>query len=219
MAAVPDVNGPVVMVAVLGADGGQQPFLQPGQRRGAQGSPPGRQHLAGRDLIRAVPGHQHQVTQHRGHHLGIVRVRQHAHQHGRADRERGRHRPLCLSFYLPGQRGPRSDLVDHPGSRQVIELLLERAQPGVISGMPGRLDPPVAADHRGRDDHDLHEQQLIPGPDHGGAGHHQRRAIAPGQGPAARRHQIRRSDRDDHRGTGQPSRAPASQASVVSVLT
>ena len=77
-----------------------------------------------------------------------------------------------------------------------------------------------SADHRRRDRHDLHEHQLLPGTDPGGAGHHQRRPVTPGRHPAARRHQIRRPDRDDRRGTGQPSRIRAGQADVVaSTLT
>ena len=58
--------------AVLRADGGQQPRLQLLQGRWADGFPPGPQHLAGRHLMRALPGHQHQVAQ-RGHHPGIPR--------------------------------------------------------------------------------------------------------------------------------------------------
>ena len=57
----------------------------PASGAGPRAVPPGRQHLAGRDLIRALPGHQHQIPQQRGHHLAIVRVRQHAHQQSRAD--------------------------------------------------------------------------------------------------------------------------------------
>jgi hypothetical protein len=86
MTAVPDMAGPVVMVAVPGIDGGQQPALQLGQGRGAEGFPPGRQHLAGGDPVRALPGHQHQVTGQNGQHLAVVRVRQQRHEHGRADR-------------------------------------------------------------------------------------------------------------------------------------
>jgi hypothetical protein len=33
----------------------------------------------------------------------------------------------------------------------------------MAGGMPSRLDPAVAADHRPRDRDHLHEQQLIPG--------------------------------------------------------
>jgi hypothetical protein len=40
MAAVSDAHGPVVVIAVLSIDGGQQSGLQPGQRRGAEGFPP-----------------------------------------------------------------------------------------------------------------------------------------------------------------------------------
>ena len=82
------------------------------------------------------------VAQQRGHYLAVVRVRCHTHQHGRADRQRGRHRPPDFAFHLPGQGGLRGDLVDQPGSRQLIELLLERAQPGMAGGMPSRLIRP-----------------------------------------------------------------------------
>ncbi len=81
-----DEHGSVVMVTVLGAGRGQQPFPQPGQRSRAQRGPPRRHHLGTGDPERALPGHQHQVTQHSGHHLAVVRVRHQRHQHGRADR-------------------------------------------------------------------------------------------------------------------------------------
>ena len=194
-----DVDGPVVVVAVLAAGGGQQPGLQPGQRGGAQGCPPGAQHLRGGHPERPLPGDEHQVTEDRGQHPGIVRVRHQRHQDRRADRRRGRHRPPGLAFHLPFQCRLRGDLIDHPGTGQLIELLFEGAQPGVISRMPACLHLAVPADHRRRDRGHLHEHQLLPGPDPRGAGHHQRGAAGLRR-RAGRRDQVRQPDRD-HRAT------------------
>ena len=144
MSSFPDAYGPVVMVAVLGVYRGQQPGLQPGERGRPESLPPRAQHLGGRDLILALPRHQHQVTGQRGHDLAVASVGHHAHQQARADRERGRHRPPGLPFHRPGQRHLPGDLVDHAGTEQLIDLPLGSAQPGMVSGMPARLDPAVA---------------------------------------------------------------------------
>ena len=180
---------------MLAADSGQHQCLQPGQRRGTQGRPPGAQHLGGGHLERPLPGHQHQVTEDRGQHPGVVRVRHQRHQDRRADRRRGRHRPPGLAFHLPAQRRLRGDLIDHPGTGQLIELLFQGAQPGVIGRMPAGLHLAVAADHRGRGRDHLQEYQLLPGADPRGAGHHQRRAAGLRR-QAGRRDQVRQPDRD-----------------------
>ena len=142
--------------------------LQRSQRGGAQGCPPGAQHLRGGHPERPLPGDERQVTEDRGQHPGIVRVRHQRHQDRRADRRRGRHRPPGLAFHLPFQSRLRGDLIDHPGTGQLIELLFEGAQPGVLSRMPAGLHLAVAADHRRRGRGHLHEHQLLPGPESAG---------------------------------------------------
>ena len=57
-----------------------------------------------------------------------------------------------------------------------------QAQAGMISRMPGRLDPPVAAHHRRRDRRRLEEHHQVPGPDPARPG---RRAEGQGQGESA----------------------------------
>ena len=84
---------------------------------------------------------------------------------------------------------------DHPGTGQLIELLFQGAEPGVISRMPAGLHPAVTADHRRRGRDHLHEHQLLPGADPRGAGHHQRRAAGLRR-RAGRRDQVRQPDRD-----------------------
>ena len=91
-----------------------------------------------------------------------------------------------LAFDLTGQRGPRGDLLDHPRPRQLLELLPERSQPGMIGRMLARPDSPVAADQSRRDRHDFPEHQRLPCADHGSAGHHQRRAVTLSGDPAGR---------------------------------
>ena len=87
-----------------------------------------------------------------------------------------------------------------------VQLLLEHSQSCMTGGMAARLDPPVAADHRRRDRHDLQEPQLLPDADHGSAGHHQRRAVTLSRDPAGLRHQIRHPDREQRRGPRRPGR-------------
>ncbi len=83
--------------------------------------------------------------------------------------------------------------------------------------MPASLDPAVAADHRRGDRDHLHENHLIPGADHRGAGHHQRRPV-PLHRPAGRRHQIGHPHRDDRRAARKRRRIRAGQAGIAGGL-
>ena len=106
-----------------------------------------------------APDHQD-----RGQHPGVVRVRHKRHQDvARIVAAAVIDRLARLSPSRPARL--RGDLIDHPGTGQLIELLFERAQPGVISRMPGGLHLAVAADHCRRGRGHLHEQQLLPGTD------------------------------------------------------
>lgn len=60
------------------------------------------------------------------------------------------------ALHLAVQQHRPGDLIDHTrAAGQLIQPLLGQAEPGVISQVPGRLHPPVAAHQRGRDRHRL----------------------------------------------------------------
>ena len=198
---VPDGDSPVIMRTMLGVYPGQQPVPQLLQRLRADRLPPGGGDRRVRQPIRALPRHQGQVPEQRGHHLGVVRVRRHQrHQQGEPDRQRAGHRPPRRALDLPLQDHRGGDLVDDARrARQLIQPFLGHPQAGVISRVPGRLHPPVAADHRARDRHRLAERHQVPGGDPARPGRDQRRAAAGPRPPARRPGQVRHPDRDHPR--------------------
>jgi GAF domain-containing protein len=154
-----------------GAPGSMTDWLRRAFMRAATGSPviaggrlwgvlitattrPGQlgEHRLGRHGERHVPGHQRQVAEQSGEDLAIARLRHQGHQHHSPQRRRHRHRPARRPLDLPLWPRLRRHLVDRarlPG--HLIELLLDDAEPGVISRVTAGLHLPVPADHRRRD--------------------------------------------------------------------
>ena len=88
--------------------------------------------------------------------LPVAGLRHQRHQQHRPQRRRHRHRPPRGALDLPPRHHLRRHLADRAGlPGHLIQLLLDDPEPGVISGMPAGLHPPVAADHRRRDRHRL----------------------------------------------------------------
>jgi hypothetical protein len=77
-------------------------------------------------------------------------------------------------------------LADHTcGPAQRVQPIFRHAQAGMISRMPGRLQPPVAAHHRRRDRRRLEEHHQVAGTDPACPGRDQRRtAVLPQPRPA-----------------------------------
>ena len=163
---VTDLDGAVVMVLVLGVRRGQHHVPQPQQRLRAGRVPPGGQHRVRRHGERHVPGQQRQVAEQRGQDLPVAGLRHQRHQQHRPQRRRHRHRPPRRALDLPPRHRLRRHLVDHAGlPGHLIQLLLDDPEPGMVSGMPAGLHPPVAAHHRRRDRHRLAEHHQVPGAD------------------------------------------------------
>ena len=94
--------------------------------------------------------------------LAVAGLRHQRHQQRRPQRRRHRHRPPGGALDLPPWNHLRRDLADRaglPGHR--IQLLLDDPEPGVVSGMPACLDPPVAAHHRRGDRQRLEEHHHV----------------------------------------------------------
>ena len=205
---VPDGDGPVIVIAVLGVDAGQQQVPQLLQRDGPERISPGGGHRRGRQLVRPLPRHAGQVPEQGCHHPGVVRIRRHQrHQQDEPDRQRGRHRPPRGPLHLAAQHRRRGDLADHARpAGQGVQPLLGHAEADVIRRMPLSLHPPVAAHHRRRDRHRLAEHHHIPGADLPRPRHYQRRTAALPQPRPGRPRHVRHPDRDHSRLPGQARR-------------
>ena len=185
------------MFPVLGVDPGQHLVPQPLQRTRAECLPPRAGNRRGRHLVRALPRHQRQVAEQRGHDLGVVCVRHQRHQQREPDRQGRGQRPARCSFYLAVQQDSPGDLIDHAGAAaQLIQPLLGQPKPGVIGRVPASLYPAVAAHHCGRDRRRLEEHHQVPGGDPARPGHGQRRAAILSQPRARCRTQVSGPDRD-----------------------
>jgi hypothetical protein len=197
---VPGRDRAVVPAAVLAVDPGQQPVPQPLQRRRADRLPPGAGHRRGRRPVRPLPRNQDQIPEEDVHRLGVIGVRGERHQEGEPDRQRRAHRPPGRALHPAIQRDGPGDLVNHAWyPAQLIQPLLGKAQPYVISRVPGSLDPPVAAHHRPRHRHRLQPHHQVPGPDPARPGGRQRRPAVPAQTLPRRRSQVSHPDRDHAR--------------------
>ena len=146
---------------------GQHPVPQPLQRRRADRLAPGGDRRRARHPVGPLPGHQGQVPEQgclspRRSPASGISVISSVNRIASA----GVIARRAVALHPAVQRDRPGDLIDHPGSPgQLIQPLLRHAQPGVISRVPGRLHPPVAAHHRGRHRHRLQPDHQIPGGD------------------------------------------------------
>ena len=200
-------NRAVVPAAVLAVDAGQGQVLQLLQRRRADRLPPGAGHRRGRHPVRALPGNQGQIPEQNADHLGVTGIRGQGHQQREPDRQRRAHRPPVRPLHPAIQRDRPGNPVNHPRHpAQLIQPLLRHAQPGMISRMPGGLNPPVAAHRRARDRHRLQPDHQVPGPDPASPGGRDRRPAVPAQPAPARGGKVSGPDRDHPRQAEQAQR-------------
>jgi hypothetical protein len=197
---VADLDGPVVVLLVLGAGGGQDLVPQPQQRLRAGRVPPRDEHRVRRHAGRRVPGQQRQVPEQRGQDLPVAGLRHQARQQHRPHRRRHRHRPPRRALHLPARHRLRRDQVDDAGlPGHLVQLLPDDPEPGVVSGVPAGLHPPVAADHRRRDRDRLQEDHQVPGADRPPPRPPSARSGPLPQRTAQRAGQVSDPDRDDPR--------------------